>query len=198
MNYNETNDYELLFMIRENDEVAEEVLLNKYYYLIRLIINKYRRIAYIIGIDNKDLMQEALIAFYSAINSYNDLYNTSFNTYLSVCIENKLNNFIRLSNTYKERMINNAISLDDDIKEINYLIDKRSDPLLKIREREDYNTLINNIKKSLTKRSIKILDMYIKGMDYNDIAKELNLSYKNVANTLFRIREKLKRDVISF
>ena len=102
------NDYELLYMVRENDEFSSRILLEKYYPIIKNIsieyYNKYKNFGY----DLEDFIQEALLAFYKAVDTFNENRNVLFYTYLCVCIHRKFSSFCRrfcsttkvLSNTY--------------------------------------------------------------------------------------------------
>ena len=198
MNYDNLNDNELIFMVKEQDEDAQNILYNKYYYLIRKIINKYQRTCYAMGIDIKDLIQESLIAFYSAINNYNDYYNTNFKTYLTLCIDRKINNTIRHYNTNKEKVLTNYITIDK-IEELN-LSQKISDnnknnPLVLINELESLYEKIMNIKDELSKQELDVFLLMIKGYTIKEISSMLNITYKGVNSTITRIRKKLKNNL---
>ena len=52
---------------------------------------------------------------------------------------------------------------------------------------DSINTLLND-------KDYQILQFYLDGLSYNDIAKKMNLSTKNVDNALTRIRGKLRRE----
>ena len=187
MNYKDINDYELIFMVKEQDEEAENILYKKYYYLIRTIIKKYKRVSYILGIDIKDLMQESLIAFSCAIKEYKDDYDTNFSSFLYLCINRRLSNYIRQYNTIKNKTMNNAISIDDD--NINSYLCDNSDPLYLLCNKEN-KEIINKV---LNKNELYILSLYIDGYKYNEIASTINKSYKYVDGMIQKIKNKLKK-----
>ena len=195
MNYDNINDNELIFMVKEQDEDAQNILFNKYYFFIRKIINKYHRICYSIGVDIKDLLQESLIGFYDAINSYKEDYNTNFKTFLTLCIERRLNNIIRYYNSNKQKTLSNYLTIEK-IEELNLskIIsdNNKNDPLNLINENEILYENLTSIKKVLSKQELKVFSLLINGFSYKDISLKLNITYKAVNSTIFRIRKKIK------
>ena len=141
---------------------------------------------------------QSLIAFYSAINNYNDYYNTNFKTYLTLCIDRKINNTIRHYNTNKEKVLTNYITIDK-IEELN-LSQKISDnnknnPLVLINELESLYEKIMNIKDELSKQELDVFLLMIKGYTIKEISSMLNITYKGVNSTITRIRKKLKNNL---
>lgn len=193
MNYENFNDNELIFMVKEQDEDAQNILYDKYYYLIRKIINKYQKICYVLSIDIKDLLQESLITFYNAINNYNEDYNASFKTFLTLCIERRINNIIRYYNSSKQKSLSNYISLDriEELNLTNKISDNKNDPLVIISDLDN----ISNIKKILSKQELNVFILLLKGLSYKEIGLKLNLTYKAVDSTVSRIRKKLKNNL---
>ena len=51
MNYSDINDYELLFMIQEQNQDALNIIYDKYYYMVRSIVKKYKSYGNMLGID---------------------------------------------------------------------------------------------------------------------------------------------------
>ena len=83
--YKKLNDYELLSQVADN-EFATEALFEKYKNLIYGIAKK----AYVhhqnTGLDMNDLIQEGMIGFSIAINTFDEQKNTTFFTYARTCI----------------------------------------------------------------------------------------------------------------
>ena len=59
--------------------------------------------------------------------------------------------------------------------------------------KEDYESLTQSIKLELSKMEFEVLQMFLAGMSYTDIAESLNTNEKAVDNALSRIRKKLKK-----
>ena len=72
--YKETDDYEILYMINENED-CYEVMLEKYKPLIITICNQKLRKVKDMGYELEDLVQVANIALIDAIKNYNDKDN---------------------------------------------------------------------------------------------------------------------------
>ncbi|NLA32790.1 MAG: hypothetical protein GX864_02485 [Mollicutes bacterium] len=66
----EIDDQETIMLIRENNVEAKDIIFEKYKYIIDILINKYKRSAYVLKIDQNDLYQEAMLGFADAINTY--------------------------------------------------------------------------------------------------------------------------------
>ena len=64
---NELNDYELLEYISSNNEVAYNLMFEKYKPLINKYVKKYLKIGISYGFDKNDLFQEGLIGLNSAM-----------------------------------------------------------------------------------------------------------------------------------
>ena len=72
MDYKKYNDYELIYMVHENDEESNSILLRKYSPIIGKICSKYYKRFNQYGYDYEDFYQEGLAAFYRAIKYYDD------------------------------------------------------------------------------------------------------------------------------
>ena len=62
MNYKKYNDYELIYMVRENDDISKNVLFDKYLPVIKNMANNYYTKLKGYNCDYDDFFQEAMIA----------------------------------------------------------------------------------------------------------------------------------------
>lgn len=195
---NKINDYELLMLIKENNEEAGKILFDRYKYIIDIFINKYYPILIKYGIEKNEIESEALIAYTDAINSYQDDKNTLFKTYLSLCIKRRIIKLIRKYNTKKSKINTEAYSLDFVYEEFGYSLlemvkDKTSvDPLAKTIEEEQIEEINKLVRKELSTLEYDVYEYLIEGLNYNDIAQILEKDPKQVDNAIQRIRTKLK------
>ena len=67
MNY---PDNELTYYLHDNTEEAQDILYDKYKYIIEVLISKYRRVFLALNIDMDVIKQEANLAFSYAIYNY--------------------------------------------------------------------------------------------------------------------------------
>ena len=106
------NDYELIYLAQEENEIAKELLYKKCAKIINMLIyKKYPKIKKL-NIDTKDMYSISLTALNDAINFYNQNQNATFATYLTVVINNSINKYIKKYSSKKEQCINKALSLD--------------------------------------------------------------------------------------
>ena len=201
MNYDDINDSELMMMIKEEDDTPKDILFNKYYYIVDIITKKYKKMALKLGIDLRDLQQEALFGFTNAINRYREDDKASLKTFISLCIERRLKNSIIKASRKKNQIFNKALSLEHIYdKYDNSLGDVISDndqnnPLTKLTSKERYDDLVNDILSSLSKKEKDVLFLMIDGFSYTQIASIIDVSAKSIDNTINRIKSKVK-DII--
>ncbi len=196
----EENDNELLYLISEHSEEAMDILYNKYKHIIDKIVNKYMKFTYNNnkGIDKNDLSQEAMIAFETAIKSYNDNNEASFYTFAKICIDRGLKTYLKRLDQAKNKILNESISFnfqtdnDNDNDLLNYIIDEKYNPENNMLHFENASELDYQIKDKLTHLESRIYELRTGGMNTNEIAIILELDPKIVYNALQRIKNKIK------
>lgn len=190
----DSNDSELVYMIKENSEDAKDELYKKYSALIHKEINRFKVKALSLGIEYSDLMQESLLGFMSAVNTYDESNEVKFITYATMCIRRKLLNYIEKYSSIKSQTMNNALSLDDDNLALRYIKDtNEKEPLNSVIYRE----LIKEINEKisvLNENERIILEYAISGLKAEEISEKLSIPVKQVYNTLYRARKKLKSE----
>ena len=185
----EYNDFELVSLIRENNEEAREILYNKYK---PIIVKKstdqiYKLGSY--GMEINDLIQEGYIGLDNAINCFNEKENTSFYTFALLCIDRQIITYIKKNTNNKAMILNDAINLDDG-KE--YLFRDNTDIEGSFINKEDAKEFINLICDSLSDIEKKVFSLKLEGYDIGEIANILNKDTKVIYNTLHRIKYKIK------
>lgn len=193
----EYNDIELTQMVCENNEDAKDFLYEKYHYIIDIIISKYKKTIYALGMDINEVRQEAMLGFTDALIKYTDSKETSLPTFISLVVERKIQNAVRKAETQKNKIHNEAYSLEYDYETFNRPLeeiigDNTKDPLRKLESEENYKELIKKINESLSPFEKEVYDLIINDFNYIDIAKILNKEPKQIDNTIQRIRNKIK------
>ena len=93
--FGDDNPYELLYMYRQNDEHAYHYLIEMFMPMLRgSVRGMMDRYGDAIAGYEEDLMQEVIIAFDSAVESYRGDKETSFFTYTRLLLERRLNKVI--------------------------------------------------------------------------------------------------------
>jgi len=195
MNYKE-NDYELLYMIKEENEEAKELFYDKYKPLVEMKAQKFYEYVKNKGYELNDLIQEGMIGLSNAINDYEENKDIKFITFANVCIERQLLNFLRDINRHKHQVLNTSVSIDAENKGGITLLDILNDdnnpsPEDTFMLLEEQKELKDEIKEVLTEKEKEVFDLRYEGFTYQEIARLLNMSKKAVDGTISRIKQKI-------
>ena len=197
--YSKMSDEDLINIIKSGDKNALDYLMEKYKNLVNMKVGKY----FMIGSEREDIVQEGLIGLYKAVKSYSPDKQNSFKTFANMCIERQLITAIKSSNRQKHMPLNTYLSLntkayeDDEESNILDIFDSHQveDPLETIAKQEYYKSVEKAIDESLSDFEKQVLDRYIKGESYNQIAEKLDTPVKSVDNAIQRIRKKATKNV---
>ena len=200
LNYDTIDDEKIVDFVKSGDKCALEYLINKYRNLVNLKVNRY----FIIGAEREDILQEGLVGLFKAIKNFNTAKQNSFKTFASLCIERQLITAIKTSNRQKHMPLNSYLSLnqvayegEDNDTELIDTFDSKTieDPLETITKREYYARVESTIDKMLSDFEKRVLNRYIKGESYVQIAERLNAPVKSVDNAIQRIRKKATKEI---
>ena len=172
------NETKLLNLAKSKDTGAVEQILAKYKHLVVAVARKY----FLIGGDKEDLIQEGMIGLYKAISVYD-----SFSGYAVMLIEREIISAIRTANTGNQQALNEGIFIDND-DELGDSACPESDFI----NEESTLELTNEIKDKLSGFEKVVVDYYLKGYTYIDIAKITGKTAKSIDNALSRIKKKLE------
>lgn len=198
MDYKTATDENLAALAQQSDECATETLLYRYKDKVRGVSRGF----FLVGGDGEDLVQEGMIGLYKAIRDYSSDRCASFKTYASICIKGQIQDAIKTANRKKHKFLNDAVSLyskicDEDgdggefIERLHN--DNTSNPEDKLLEAENSNDFYAALLKAFKPDELKILSLFLKGLSYEAIAKEVGVSTKKVDNTLVKIRKTLTK-----
>ncbi len=189
------NDYELIYLAQEENEIAKELLYKKYAKIINMLIyKKYPKIKKL-NIDTKDMYSISLTALNDAINFYNQNQNATFATYLTVVINNSINKYIKKYSSKKEQCINKALSLDfvySNQEFLNFILDYKNNPDYCISNQDEIKYLTQKAQKNLSIFEYEVYLLLLQNLNYRQIAKLLGKNPKQIDNAIQRIKNKLK------
>lgn len=193
--YLNLSDEEIIKLIKNGDEQALSFLLDRYKELVNIKVSKY----YMIGAEKDDTIQEGMIGLFKAIKSFDETKQNSFKTFANICVERQLITAIKSSNRQKHMPLNTYLSLnnsayenDDNDEELINTFDSKTieDPLDTVMKKEYFAEIENSIDKTLSGFEKQVLNRYVKGESYVEIAKRLDAPVKSVDNAIQRIRKK--------
>ena len=171
------NDYELLYLIRNHNEEALEIMFKKYENLIYSKILKYH--FPINAID--DYLQEGRMTLLKAIETYNEEYEKTFTRYFELLLQNRFNTLYKENKKYRSAVI----FVEDERLDVNTKYNKQ--------EIKDINFDIDNLSKFE-----KIIYKYYfeNSFTISDIAEKMEVTHKQVYNSIQRIKKKLQKELI--
>jgi len=195
IDYGALNDTELQFLASNGDREAEERLAERYLRLVRACA----RPLFLAGGDSEDLIQEGTFGLLSAIRQYDPENSASFKTFAEHCIRMRLSSAIKTASRLKHFPLNDGISLEQLSEEPCAQLSAFSEffrrtPEELVLARESKEELHSAFLQCLSKFEIKVLDLYLDGLSYREIADRLGKSAKSIDNAVQRIRHKLARN----
>lgn len=193
--YTALDDRQLQKLAVKGDRDAEETLAERYLRLVRICA----RPLFLAGGDSEDLIQEGTFGLLSAIKNYDPEDGSSFRTFAEHCIRMRLLSAIKSASRNKHFPLNDGISLEqlseESSADLSALSENfRCNPEELVLARESKEELYAAFSRCLSRFEIKVLDLYLEGLSYREIAERLCKSAKSVDNAVQRIRHKLARD----
>ena len=193
-------DEELVRMAHRGDRDAEEFLISKYKSLALHKSKSY----FIAGGDKDDVVQEGMIGIFEAVRDFDEDGDTSFRTFVELCVSRHIISAVRTSNRKKNNALNESVSLsepaagpaedgDPEGRSLEDVLSKgdKEDPavLLLISEVESYLEtggagLLSDFEK-------EVWTEVQKGGNYREIAEVLGRPPKSVDNAIQRIKKKI-------
>lgn len=199
--YEQYTDDELIDRLRRGEESIMDYICDKYKNLVR----SKAKSMFILGADNEDLIQEGMIGLFKAVRDYDMGRDASFYTFAELCISRQMYTAVQASKRQKHRPLNTYVSLDsgksatdgdekEEMKLNELLADKAElspEELFLDKERVAY--LEKAIEEELSDFEHQVLDLYLTGMSYGQVAKVLGRDEKATDNALQRLKAKIRK-----
>ena len=195
--YKDHNDYELLYLVSENNEDAKEIFFDKYKPVVELKAKKLYPYVMNKGYELNDLIQEGMIGLSQAINDYKEQKNVQFSTFASICIERQIMTFVRDVNRQKHKILNDSLSIDSTIAKKGRPLmaiafaEKNRNPEDSLIELEEEVEMLDKIKSVLTDNDYEVCELRLQGFSYQEMALLLNTTRKSIDGTISRIKSKI-------
>lgn len=194
MNYKDINDYEVLYMIKDSDDDALELMLTKYKPLIDKKVYKWSAIFSKLGINQDDIRQELYYAFFKALKTYKEDNNTLFYTYVNILLDGHIKNILTSEN--KKNIVDYSLSKDisEDSQIIDFISDNYYSPEF-IFDMDYLNNLFSIFSYDLKLEQSIIFEMYLSGYKVKQIAAVVDKKNNSVSVEINRILKKLKKNL---
>ena len=198
LDYLNMTDEALVERSHAGDARADETLCERYKNIVRIKARPY----FLIGADREDLVQEGMIGLYKAIRDYTPDHNAVFRSFAEMCIVRQLISAIKRATRKKHAPLNTYVSLygstfaEEDNRE-RPLLDtmamvRTESPEDAFISKENTEHILGSIEKLLTPLEKQVLDLFMDGYSYQQIAAALGRGTKTVDNALQRIKRKLE------
>ena len=173
----------------DSNLVDEEALVSEYAKLVRACARPY----FLAGGDSEDLIQEGMLGLLSAIRTFDPEKGAKFSTYAEFCVRRRIYSAIKSASGNKHTPLNSYISfessqLDETGTQNAYFLRVPEDFIIAREQAGEVEKLLYG---SLSRFESGVLELYLEGMSYKDMAIRLEKSDKSVDNAVQRIRNKL-------
>ena len=192
------SDEELCLLAQTSDRLAEELLVMRYFRIVRTCARPF----FLIGGDSEDLTQEGMIGLMNAVREYDPAKAASFRTFAEICIRNRLYSVLRWAAGDRHSPLNQSVPLDTPFFDSNSYTSGTSNlaernPEDFLIEQERARSLLSGVRKQLSEFEAKILGYYLDGLSCREIAEAVGRSPKSVDNAVQRIRRKMAQQLLS-
>ncbi|MDQ4124440.1 MAG: RNA polymerase sporulation sigma factor SigH [Actinomycetota bacterium] len=195
----ESGDEELVDRAREGDDKAIETLLHRYRHYARAKARTY----FLAGADREDIVLEGMIGLFKAIRDFQIEKNTAFRAFAELCITRQIITAIKTATRQKHIPLNSYVSLnkpaagaaegDEDRPLSDALVGSTmADPAELVISAEEIASIKQSVGRLLSDLETEVLQLYMDGKSYQEIADMLGRHVKSIDNALQRIKRKLE------
>jgi len=189
-------DEEVVILAQKADKKAVEYILDKYKGLVKARARAY----FLIGADQEDLIQEGMIGLYKAIRDFNQERQVGFAAFADICTTRQIVTAVKTATRQKHTPLNNYVSLnkpvtsDDSEKTMLDFLSGTliSDPEQIVINQESYDSINKKIISILSDFELSVLELYLSGRSYQEIALQLGKTPKSIDNALQRTKRKIE------
>lgn len=191
--YQELSDEQLIETLRAGDDNIMDYILTKYK---PMVLGKANAM-YLIGGDTDDLIQEGMIGLFKAIRDYRKDKEASFFHFAELCVNRQIYSAVEASNRKKHVPLNTYVSFYAQSSEegkslAETLPDVTENPEQRIIAQESMQLFWDDVKSRLSAMECEVLDAYLSGLNYRQIAEKMGKSPKAIDNALSRIKSKIR------
>lgn len=196
-NLEHLTDEEIVSLAKDGDTAALEFLIGKYKNFVRSKARTY----FLIGADREDIIQEGMIGLYKAIRDYRYDKQASFHSFAEICVTRQIITAIKTATRQKHMPLNSYVSLNKPVYEeesertLSDVITqgKAGNPEELFIDQEDFLDIESTMQRILSPLEQDVVNLYLEGKSYVEIAQQLGRHVKSVDNALQRVKRKLEQ-----
>ena len=201
--YGEYSDEELIVLLRDGENDITDYIMEKY----KGMVKTKAKSMYLLGGDSNDLIQEGMIGLFKAIRDYDIGRDASFATFADLCVARQMYTAVQAAGRKKHAPLNSYVSLyagngSDKAEEEKELLDSlvsrdEQNPEELLIDRENVERIEKAIESELSSFERQVLDLYLTGMKYTEIARVLGKDDKSTDKALQRCRSKIRKALLT-
>ena len=176
-------DAALITEVQNGNKDAFNEIISRYEPMILSIVSKFLSDELFGASDRDDLSQEASIALYNAVMSYDvSQGEVTFGLYAKICVNNSLTSALRK----RRRQLKADQAQQDDAERKSVIGDRL----------EDAGLLLDRVDGLLSELERAVLRLLLRGFPHKESAERLGRDVKSVDNAVCRIRAKLSSKLL--
>jgi RNA polymerase sigma-H factor len=193
----ELEDLQLLMRLKNGDDRARDVLIQRYTGFVRMKASSY----FIAGGEPDDLIQEGLIGLCKAMRDFRADKETSFRSFAELCVTRQIITAIKTATRFKHSPLNTYVSFsqtpagqdpDSDCTLGDALAASHvNDPAVAVISTDELKSLVFCLGTGLSPLEADALRMYLEGSSYEEMAEVLDCDTKAIDNALQRVKRKI-------
>lgn len=191
----DAGDEELVRLTWTGDAEALSILLNRYRGFVRLKARSY----FLAGADREDVIQEGMVGLYKAIRDFDDSRQTSFRGFAELCVVRQIITAVKTATRHKHAPLNSYVSLHAPVgdepggdAELADVFDGGEDPAEQVVHISELASMRQWFGQILSDLEAEVLQRYLEGESYAEIADGLQRHVKSIDNAIQRIKRKLE------
>ncbi len=189
-------DEAIVELAQGGDDDALTFLLDKYKNFVRSKARSY----FLIGADHEDIVQEGMIGLFKAIRDFKSTRLTSFRAFAELCVKRQIITAIKTATRQKHFPLNSYVSLNKPLYDeesertlLDVIEGRITNPEDLFISQEELEYIQKEIDTSLSPLEQQVLDAFLNGKSYQEIAEMLGRHVKSIDNALQRVKKKLTR-----
>lgn len=189
MKYKDLNDYYLIDMVCEGDDISYGVLFDKYRPLIRNIAAKFYKKYKDYGYDFEDFVQEGYIGFYKALKYFNIDKEVLLYSFVSLCVTRQLISFVNKISAHPSYVLFSNNDYDFDV-----LFSVGFD----FEEKYDINNIVKDVIYDSPLDYSSVFELKINDFTYSEIQDLLGLTFSQAEYRYRKMRLLLKDKLVKY
>ncbi len=194
--YRTLTDEQAVEAAQRGDNQAQDYVLDEYKNFVRSKARSY----FLIGADHEDIVQEGMIGLYKAIRDFRPEKQASFKAFAELCIKRQIITAIKTATRQKHYPLNSYVSLnrplfdeESDRTLLDVLEGRTTNPEDLYISGEDLKAIHLQMALLLSPLEQQVLEQFLDGKSYQEIAGRLGRHVKSIDNALQRVKRKLTR-----